>query len=57
MTRHTFKRRDGSRFELVVSVDHEKLAENLARKMLARRKTAATRCDGSIKATIKELPE
>lgn len=56
MSRHTFTRRDGTRFELVLGIDHEKLATDIARKMLATRKVCATRCGGSITATIRELP-
>lgn len=31
--RYTFTRRDGSRFALDITVDHDKLAETLARKI------------------------
>lgn len=56
MIRRTFTRRDGSRFALTLEIDPDKLAESLARKMLSNRKTSASRCDGSIKAKIEDLP-
>lgn len=56
MTRHTFTRRDGSRFELVLTVDDAKLAEDMARSMTRHGRTTAKKCSGAIVATIKEIP-
>ena len=56
MTQHTFTRRDGSRFVLTLQVDHDKLAEDMARTVLKRRSTKAKKCGGAVQATIRELP-
>lgn len=55
MTVHTFTRRNGTRFQLTLTVDHDKLAASLARKMTSRGKATATRCDGAVTATLTEI--
>ena len=57
MSRHTFTRRNGTRFELVLGIDHDKLALDMAQSMTRSDKKFATRCGGAITATIRELPE
>lgn len=54
--RRTFTRRNGSKFELDVEIDFDKLSREIALKMASGGKKRSTRCGGSIVATIKELP-
>jgi hypothetical protein len=46
----TFTRRDGTEFEVEVTVDVDKLAQSLARKLTWHDRERATVCDGAVVA-------
>lgn len=54
MSRHTFTRRNGTRFTIELTIDVEKIAEDIARKLAASSTTRATKSAGGIVAVIVE---
>jgi hypothetical protein len=51
----TYTRRNGTRFEMTLTVDVDKIADDMAQKLARSGNKRASKCSGGVVATIREL--